>query len=76
MQCDQIWKVLVTNFHTKVAKIFCNILGNFEKSLIKVKTTVATLYANFGNIWLLFIPTSGHTGSIIISSSAYLSLYS
>ena len=38
-----------------------NFLGNVKKSHSYVKTTVATFWKTFGNIWPIFTPTSGHT---------------
>ena len=41
-----------------------NFLGYFEKHHSCVKTALATFWATFGKIGLLFTPTSGHTGHI------------
>ena len=48
------WKAL-----TKVAQTFDN-----DGSYFYVKTAVATFWAPHEKIWLLFIPTSGHTANI------------
>ena len=46
---------LTSNFLTKVAQIFGDILGYFEH------TAVAIFWAIFGKFWLIFISTSDHT---------------
>ena len=56
----EFWNFQVTNFNTKVSHIFGDFLSYFEKSHILRKTTVVTLGANLGKIWLLLIPTSCH----------------
>ena len=62
-QCDQIGrfvlKLLETNYLTKVAQIFVDFLGQFEKHHFQGKT--ATFGASFGILGLLLISTSGHT---------------
>ena len=69
-QCDQIglfWVLLDANFLTKVAQIFSNFLGHFENLLFY------TFCATFQVFRLLFIPTSGHTGSGQRLASAHFS---
>ena len=39
-----------------------NFLGHFEKPHSYVKTALATFWATFGKIGLLFTPPYGHTG--------------
>ena len=39
-------------------------LGYFETTHSYVKTVLATFWATFGKIGLLFPPTSGHTGHL------------
>ena len=63
-QCDQIGqfiKFLETKFQTKEAQIIINSLGYFEKPHNYVKTSVATSWVTFENIWATFTPASGHT---------------
>ena len=63
-QCDQIgrcFKVLVTNFLTKVGKIFEDLLGYIEINCFLGKNAVDTFWTTLRRIWLLFIPPSGHT---------------
>ena len=52
---DNLWKFLATNFLIKVAKIFGDFWGFFEKSLLKAKI----VWLLFGQ---LFITKYGHTG--------------
>ena len=57
MQFDQIGrflKVLGDKFSKKVAHIFSNFLGYFEKHHSYVKTVVATSWVTFVNIWATF----------------------
>ena len=54
------WKFSGTNFRSKVAKMFGNILGNLENQNFLIQTAVAKLRATFEIIGQLFIPTSGH----------------
>ena len=51
-------KVLVTNFLLKFSDGF---LGYNGKHHILVKTTLATIWASFGENWATFMSTSGHT---------------
>ena len=56
-----------------VAQISCDIWGHFLS-----KNCLATLWATFRKIWLLFIPTSGHTSIIVDKGAlwlAYLKLH-
>ena len=57
-------KFLATKFLAKEAQMIGNFLGYFEKPHSYVKTELATFWATFGKIGLLFTPTSGHTGHI------------
>ena len=52
---------LVTESVTKVAQIYCYILGYFKNITFQVKTAVDTFVARFWNFWQLLISTSGHT---------------
>ena len=52
----------MTNFLIKVAQIFREVLGSFENSTFKVKTTIDNFVGYYGNFGLLFTPTSDHTG--------------
>ena len=65
-QCDQrlgdFLKFLATRFLAKEAQNYWQLLGYFEKPYSFVKTALATFWATFGKIGLLFTPTSGHTG--------------
>ena len=54
-------KFLATNLVTKIAQIFSDFLGYFEKAHIESKTDLATFVHLSENIGLLFISTSGHT---------------
>ena len=57
------WKVFLEKFHSQVAQIFDNFLGHFDKYWFSDKTVLATFDQQvLGEIWLLFVPTSGHTG--------------
>ena len=64
-QCDQrlgdFLKFLATRFLAKEAQNYWQLLGYFEKPYSFVKTALATFWATFGKIGLLFTPTSGHT---------------
>ena len=55
-------KFLATKFLAKEAQMIGRFLGYFEMTLPHVKTALATFWATFGKIGLLFTPTSGHTG--------------
>ena len=57
-ECDQIelfFKVSAINFRTKVAQIFGNYFGQFQKCYFKSKTIVATAWANFAKILIYFL---------------------
>ena len=55
------WKVFLEKFHSQVAQIFDNFLGHFDKYWFSDKTVLATFDQQvLGEIWLLFVPTSGH----------------
>ena len=58
-------------FLTKLAQIFGNFLGYFEKCHFKVKTIVSKFSATLGEIWLLSILTSGHTVYRLQSAHGY-----
>ena len=50
------------HFLTKVGQIFWCLLGPFWKmALLNLKIAAPIFWATVGKIWLLFIPTSGHT---------------
>ena len=50
----------------KVSQLLGKFLGFLQNIIFKQKRTVATLWATFGKIGLLFIPVSGHTGKFIV----------
>ena len=52
---------MAINFLAKVDQLFGEDLGYFEEHDFKEKTVVAAFGANFGNLWAVFIPSSGHT---------------
>ena len=58
---------MVTNYLTKVAQTFYECFGQFSNKYLFYKSCAATFMPTFGNnlIWLLFIPTSGHTGCLL-----------
>ena len=56
------WKFLVTNFPAKVAQIQRRLLGNFEHINFEVKPGMATFWAIFGKIALIFVSASSYTG--------------
>ena len=56
-------KVMVTNFLTKIAQIYGNVLGFFQNITFLVKTTLTTITVTLENLGLLYFLTSGHTGS-------------
>lgn len=56
-------KVSITNFLTKVAKIFGNFLTNLKNITGQIKASEALFWATFGKIWLLFTPASCHTAT-------------
>ena len=65
-QCDRIGPFLTDlgnkHFLTKVGQIFWCLLGPFWKmALLNLKIAAPIFWATVGKIWLLFIPTSGHT---------------
>ena len=49
---------------TKVVQKYYDFFGYFESGTFKVKPAVGTNWAFWGKIGKLFIPTSGHTGSV------------
>ena len=56
-QSDQIGrflKVLLKIMCAKVAQLFKNVLGYFEKHPFEAKTTIATIWAALGKIWATF----------------------
>ena len=55
------WKFLTTNFLTKVAQKFRDILASWESSTFLEKTAANS----FAKIELQFIPISGHTRLIM-----------
>ena len=57
------WKFLAINFITKIVQMFGDSWGNFEKHYLFSQPVVATFGQLSGQIWLLFIITSGHTGN-------------
>ena len=71
-QCDQIWRFLkllsYTFSKTKVAQIFAYILGFCQKHYFVSKNRCGSFLATVCKIWLLFIPTSGHTGTGTLTS--------
>ena len=64
-QCDQIGPFLQSscrqNFLAKVAQIFCNILGYYEKNYYLSENYWGYSWATFGIFGLLFIPIFDHT---------------
>ena len=61
IQCDQIGQFLIKNYVTKVAQTFYECFGYFQTNLFLCKNLLCLLLET---IWLLFIPTSGHTERI------------
>ena len=59
---DDFWKILVTSFQAKVAKLFGDFLGNLENINFLSKSFRGYFCATFEKFGLFFIPTSGHTG--------------
>ena len=57
-----ILKVLSTKFLEKIAQIFGNVWGHFEKCFYLSKNSFSNFWATLGQIGLLFIPTYCHTG--------------
>ena len=53
-----LWKFFATNFATKVPQIFDNFVGFFKKHYFLSKSCCRYF---LGNLWKLFIQTSGHT---------------
>ena len=58
------WKFLVANLVTKVAQIYCDILSIFGKHQLWSKSHCFGYFLGsfWKKNWLLFTPTSGHTG--------------
>ena len=59
----QFWNILATNFITKVALIFGDILGSCEKHCSLSQTGQATFWSTFGKTWATFSSIFGHTGA-------------
>ena len=54
--------ILAKNYLTKAAQIFMNFLAIFKHITFYVETCCGLLFWQIlETIWLLFIPTSGHT---------------
>ena len=63
-QCDQIGRFLKDigdKISNKSSPNDWKLFGQLKKPHLNVKTTVATFWATFGNIWATFTPNSGHT---------------
>ena len=60
-------KVLGDKFLLKVFKIFGGFWAFLKNIPSNLKPPVVTFLQLFCNLWLIFIPTSGHTGCDLIS---------
>ena len=64
IRLDCFFKVLSTNFLTKVGQIFANFGRYFETFTLQYRTAVATFWATFWKKWSTIYSAYGHTQSI------------